>query len=149
MISIESYLKLDDEYINVFEYEGSIKDSDYIDGAICLDINGVKLISMEMWDYIDQLWAYFTIGICDLFNRKVFKTRFPDQPIEVVFKPIRDQALIIVNCHSEVKVIVDRNEFVRVMSEHALLFFEKLSSIKGVNKSQYRNEIEKLERLRG
>lgn len=147
MISLKSYIKLNDDYIDIFEFEGVIKDKNYIEGAIELTINNIELINLEMWDYIDQLWGYFSEGLECISNNNEFKTNFPDQSIQVNFKPIGKNVLFSVHCHSENKVIINKDEFIHVMSKHALYFFEKLSSLRGIDTNHYKNEIEQLKRL--
>ena len=143
-IELRSYIKKDEEYVDVFEFDDVIQDKNYIEGAICLKINDIYLINLEMWDYIDQLWAYFTEGVLEVIDNNEFETNFPDQPIKVKFKLLRDNVLVSVICHSEVKAVVNKKEFIKVFSRQALCFFEKLSTFKGIDKDSYNYEIEKL-----
>ena len=39
-IIINSYIKIGDDFINFFDFNGHIDDPDYIDGAMELSING-------------------------------------------------------------------------------------------------------------
>ncbi|MDC9597080.1 hypothetical protein [Xenorhabdus anantnagensis] len=131
-INISTYIKVGDEFIDIFQYEGDIKDIDYIDGALELTINGKPLITKLMWDYIDQIWSYFSKGLSLVYENQEFKCYFPDQPIEVKFIPLKGhrRVCVSVNCHSEVKTSIDKNEFLIAMKDHAIKFFERLEYLK-------------------
>lgn len=124
MIEIRTYIKSGDEFYDVFTFEGPLDDVDYIDGALELTINGVNLINKEMYDYIDQLWAYISEGLVNLFNGKSYKVFFPDQPIEIEFLPIKNDGVLISIYNN--KIFYNKNDFLNVMSKHAKSFFERL-----------------------
>ncbi len=63
MISINTFIKINNDFIDVFDFDKKIKNNDYIDGAIELTINGKKLIDKSMYDYIDDLWSYLSEGL--------------------------------------------------------------------------------------
>ncbi|AMO46700.1 Hypothetical protein AKI40_0272 [Enterobacter sp. FY-07] len=147
MIEVQSFIKSEQGFVDVFAFEGTITDPDYIDGALLLRINGVELINQAMWDYVDQLWAYFTSGLLALAEENAFETCFPDQPITVRFTPLRDQVLISVDCHGEVKAVVGKGEFIREMATQARRFFERIVTLKGIDRHAYDNEIHQLAAL--
>ncbi|AXW98434.2 hypothetical protein [Cronobacter sakazakii] len=128
-ISIKSYVKCGEDYIDFFDFTGPVKDPDYIDGALELSVNGVNLIDKSMYDYIDDLWSYLAEGLSIVSKGQTFKTYFPDQPIEVNLVPVKNIILVSVNCHSEVKVSVNKDDFLIAMAEHAKKFFEHLKLI--------------------
>lgn len=130
-IIVKSYIKVNEEYVDFFNYNGKVTDSDYIDGAVELTIHGIKLIDISMYDYIDDLWSYFSEGLASVYEEKDFTTFFPDQPIEVRFEVCRKNSdlIVSVNCHEEVSVAINRKEFIREMKLHAERFFEKLQDI--------------------
>ncbi|SFN73028.1 hypothetical protein [Xenorhabdus japonica] len=131
-ISINSYIKIGDEFIDIFQYEGYVKNSDYIEGALELTINGKPLITKAMWDDINWLWGFFAEGLLLVYENKEFSCYFPDQPIEVKFIPLKGhrRVCISVNCHSEVKTSTEKNEFLIAMRDHAIQFFERLEYLK-------------------
>lgn len=147
MIEVKSYIKHKKAFIDVFEFDGVIADPDYIEGGLVLQVNGIELINLEMWDYIDQLWAYIATGLKEVSENKEFETNFPDQPIKVKFKPIRQDLLLTVICHSETKAVVNKNIFVSDMAKYALSFFERLSGFKGVDENNYSYEMKILREL--
>ncbi|MDD1012348.1 hypothetical protein [Pseudomonas rubra] len=128
-ITIETYVKTGERFIDFFEYEGGFNSQDSIEGALVLSINGTSLIDKSMFDYVDDLWSYLSEGLQHVSEGKAFSCFFPDQPIEVKLTPSKGRLQLSVNCHREVSVTVDTDEFVRVMSEHARQFFTHLQKI--------------------
>ncbi|MDC9595124.1 hypothetical protein [Xenorhabdus sp. IM139775] len=148
MISINTYIKIKDEYIDIFQYDGKFKNSDYIDGALELTINGISLIDKSMYDYIDDLWCYLAEGLSILEDNQEFKCYFPDQPIEVKFTPSKgNRVLVSVNCHSEVKTSIEKEEFLIVMSEHAKRFFKRMEDLNPSSIGAYREAMQYLKKI--
>lgn len=126
-IEIDTYLKDGDDFYRFDCFAGKIKDPDYIDGAIELTIDGVKLITVEMWDNIDCLWAYIAQGLEALSKGKDFSTNFPDQPIKLKFTQIYDnRVLVSVKCIETKKVIVDKVDLMETLREHIKNFLADL-----------------------
>lgn len=84
-ISLKTYIKNNNEFVEFSHYTEAFKDSFYIEGAIELTINGVVIFDKEMWDYIDQLWSYIADGIICIQDNQPFETYFPGQPIKVSY----------------------------------------------------------------
>ncbi|WP_020224856.1 hypothetical protein [Holdemania massiliensis] len=113
----EYFIKCEDE--NCLQY---IKDFDYIEGAIIIYNDDEVLLSFQYWDIVDQLWSY----ILEAFNNiasgsKNEKILFPDQPIEVYFKIISDDFLMV--SIKKNKYQICRKEFFDAMLENAKSFF--------------------------
>ncbi|MBV4504915.1 hypothetical protein HU751_008630 [Pseudomonas sp. BW13M1] len=128
-IIIETYVKTGERFADFFEYEGGFNGQASIEGALVLTIDGTALIDRSMFDYVDDLWSYLSEGLLQVSEGKSFSCFFPDQPIEVKLTPSNGRLQVSVTCHSEVSVAVDKDEFVRVMSEHARKFFTWLQAI--------------------
>ncbi|WP_423393809.1 hypothetical protein [Burkholderia sp. LMG 21824] len=124
MIVAKTYLKIKRKFVNFYDFSGKIPDPDYIEGAIEISINGVEIFNKEMWDCVDQLWAYLAEGIVCVARGEGFKTYFQDQPIEVSFDIQGSKVIVAVTVHETVKVVVDRSEFVSEMKRLAVEFFE-------------------------
>lgn len=145
MIKINTYFKQGDEFIEYKSFEGSIDDIDYIEGAIELSIYGVELINVSMWDYIDQLWSYITDALLSISDNEPFETYFPDQPIQLKFKPVgKNMVEIEVLSGKKVNTVIDKNELVNTLKLHAIDFFKTLSKF---TQGGYEQAIEDLERL--
>ena len=131
MFEAKSFLKKDNNFIPVSEFNDIIPDYNYIEGAIEISKWGNQILSIENWDYVDQLWCYFARGIKNVSQGKEFKTYLPDQPIEVCFKPdlrLKKVKLIVVvdfeNC-----LTVEYEEFLTVMTKEARDFFKHMKKL--------------------
>ncbi|MDC9596949.1 hypothetical protein [Xenorhabdus anantnagensis] len=149
-ININTYIKVKDEFIDFYQYEGDIKKSDYVDGVLELTINGKPLIDKSMWDDIIDLWSYLSEGLFLVYENKEFKCYFPDQPIEVKFIPLKGhrRVCVSVNCHSEVKTSIEKNEFLIAMRDHAIKFFERLEYLKPSEMGECAYSIKLLEKIK-
>lgn len=141
MVEIKTFIKINESFILIDNFKNKIKDADYIEGAIELNIYGNKIINLEMWDLIDQLWAYLINGLVIVYkeNKKLFSTFFPDQPIKIQYKYMNESLLLIqVFLNDKVNSIqVEKKEFLKEIIEKGKLFFEKLISIVPQNKKNY------------
>jgi len=137
MINAESFLYIDKKFISIKEFNGVLPDWDYIDGAIRLEINGQEIISLEMWDLIDQLWSYLINGIIEIEEgKKEFSATFPDQPLPFSYKVNGPFIKITVD---ENKTAVNYKEFVSAIVYYSKEFFKELLRIEPslCNKNQY------------
>ncbi|MFL0809343.1 MAG: hypothetical protein K6L76_02910 [Agarilytica sp.] len=90
MNKIESYIKVQNELVNIKDFSGALPNAEYPEGVILLVLEGKTLISKNMWDYIDQLWFYIIDGVEHVLQRKHYMGYFPGQPIEIIFKDMND-----------------------------------------------------------
>ncbi|EOV8090181.1 hypothetical protein ACOMXT_004067 [Providencia rettgeri] len=149
MINVNTFIKFNDNFINIFYLKEKIKNSNYIEGAIELTINGKNLIDKSMYDYIDDLWSYLSEGLFIVSQGEEFKCYFPDQPIAVSFIPQKgNRILVSVKCHEEIKTSIDRYEFLNSMAEHAKLFFEKLEDLNSASMGTRKSALQFIEKIR-
>ncbi|AJQ96210.1 hypothetical protein [Gynuella sunshinyii] len=121
---INSYLKIDNDFVHIRDFSGRLPDKFYIEGALELDINGIRLIDKSNWDYIDQLWFILVSGVEHVLNGQHYMGYFPDQPIEVIFKNLND---IYVEIRIDSKVAVtEKTKALPLILEGALDFFKVL-----------------------
>ncbi len=130
VITVHSYLRQNDAFVSLESFKGKLPDVDYIEGAIELTVSGKRLITTEMWDYVDQLWAYLLEGIDRLKNGEAFTTYFPDQPIEVTFLPVSGNRVeVSVVADTPNSIVTDKDNFVAAIEFAAKLFFTELAKI--------------------
>ena len=131
MLKVKSFLKRNDDFIPVSEFTDIILDPNYIEGAIEISKSGNTILSIENWDYVDQLWCYFARGVKNVSEGKQFKTYLPDQPIEVFFKPNNNlkRVFITVIVNSESRIDVEYDEFFTVMIKEAREFFKHMKKL--------------------
>src|SRR5882762_6519438 len=97
MIAIRSFLKVENALVPVEEFVGPILDDNYIEGAIELSIGHKTILTREMVDYVDQLWAYLIRGLGEVVAGREFSTFYPDMPLEVVLRPQGGRVTIMVD----------------------------------------------------
>ncbi len=161
MIHVESYVKKGDVFIPIADFQGSLSDPMYIEGAIELTIGRVPLFTLEMWDYVDQLWSYLVSGLCEVCNGNQARTYFPDQPIEIVLTPMQSRSEIRVDVTYSASQVPgevapkrvhrtasgDLQEFVRAMTQAAGAFFLRMGELLPGEQSSYQVDLEKIQRI--
>lgn len=125
MITIESFFKVSDIFVNANEFNGPITDPNYIAGAIRISVNEKTFLSLDMWDYIDQLWAYISDGVECISKGNEFSTYFPDQPIKLSFVPVNANLVRMqIECNGKPSsVIVEKSMFINSFVEAGIEFF--------------------------
>src|SRR4051812_2498914 len=92
-------------------------DVQYIEGAIELAVDGVPILTVTEWDYVDQLWSYISDMIRSLSDAGEATTYFPDQPIMLEF--VRSSpGRLLVSCKigKEVRrVNVEESQFLKAL----------------------------------
>jgi hypothetical protein len=147
VILIKNYLKIENVFVPYEECSEIVSDSDYVEGAIELTINGVELVNKSMWDYVDQLWAYIIQGVNSLTKGEKFSTYFPDQPIELVFNPLNDYNVeVIVHCGGTKRVVISKRELIDALRVSGKNFLLHLSNIAPENKDTYAEMIKAVSR---
>jgi hypothetical protein len=127
MVAIESLLKVADDLVPVQEFKGPIVDENYIEGAIVLSVGSKPILTREMVDYVDQLWAYLVQGLEEVVAGREFSTCYPDMPIEIRLRPQGDNVTINLSSRkraAEATIAID--ELCSAMASAGSLFFSKL-----------------------
>lgn len=63
MIQIQTFIMHDDMFIPITDFQGMIKDRNYVPGSIELQVDGKVIMARNVWDYISDLWPYLLHGI--------------------------------------------------------------------------------------
>jgi hypothetical protein len=148
MIEINTYIRdAEGELVEISEYTEPPPDSNYIDGALELAVDGTVIIDRSMHDYIDELWAYVSNMVEHLARQGHASTYFPDQPIELSFArqgasrvlvklsapgfPERNIRGRIIPASPEIKRVAtaDQKELIEGLREHGTKFFHKMHSL--------------------
>lgn len=156
MVKVETYLKTDDEFIPLAEFAEHISDPVYIEGAIELEMNGVKALTLELWDDVNQLWLYIAQGLIEITRQQEWSTGFPDQPITLTFRTdVRRQRITVEVFIPADKIFthVDRSacasasydEFITAMSEAAQKFFRRMAELVPEERADWEREIRELQ----
>jgi hypothetical protein len=151
MIEITSYLRDEDgEYTRVADAMKPPSGPRYIEGALELKINGVMVIDLAMWDYIDILWCYISDMVASLLAKGEAGTNFPDQPIRLGLERVRGhEVLVTLTMDDERRAVsVDQDELIDALSRYGLEFFRAMLRLVPVNFPAYAESIERLKRVR-
>ena len=127
MTMVQTYFRVDDDFVPIEEFSGPVPNKDYIEGAIVCSISGRELFQLKHYDLIDQLWAYIVDGLSKLRDGKDYDVFFPDQPLRLRFKLI-SQHCVEVSIGNESKK-VDYDAFRSTLKDGALAFFAKMKEI--------------------
>ncbi|MGW0828637.1 hypothetical protein [Streptomyces sp. NPDC002845] len=131
MVEIETFLKgVDGGFVQVEACRTSPPDLDYIEGAIRLVVDGVEIIGLKQWDYVDQLWCYIAEMVAQLRSSDYAETYFPDQPIKLSFRVAGSRVLVSADVGEGVRrVNASSAEFLTAVKLAGLSFFEKMSEL--------------------
>jgi len=147
MIKVKNYIKDGDRFIPVEEFNGTLPDPEYIDSAMELIINGIPIITCQEWDYMDDLWSYITNGFEELAEKSEWKTYFPDQPIELIFRLDKNNNKIEVEStpsRGRIRAKAKLDEFLTAMSEAGQSFFLRMAEILPDEREDYEYEARRL-----
>lgn len=125
MVKVKSFFKKNNDFIPAAEFDDVISDPNYIEGAIEISQWNKKILTIENWDYVDQLWCYFVERIEKVSKGMEFDTYLPDRPLLISFKPnpVSKKVLVTVGKDSGNFISVEHNEFLNVMIKEAKEFF--------------------------
>ncbi len=148
-IHIKSWLKVEQNFVEIENFQSQIEDSDYIYGAIDLIVDDQELLNKAMWDLVDQLWYYLALGLIEISDGNNFSTHFPDQAILMEFKHVNNNYILIsVKAKKLYHGFVEKREFLKCMSQAGIHFFELMEKIVPENVDMYREAIEQLEKIK-
>src|ERR1043165_8727823 len=148
MIHVESWLKVADDLVSVQEFSGPVADQDYIEGAIELTISDKPMLTRDMVDYVDQLWAYLIRGLGEVLVGNEFSTYYPDMPIQIIFRPQGRDVTVIVDPQEWNRIAsVPLDILVGAMASAGTIFFDKLRQHAPNNRARYDRNVSHLAAL--
>jgi hypothetical protein len=135
VVKIETFLKgADGGFVQVEDCRTPPPDLDYIEGAIRLSVDGLEIIGIEEWDYVDQLWCYIAEMVTRLRSSGYAETRFPDQPIKLVFQAAGARVLVTAKIGKEVKkASASSVDLFDALKAAGMIFFNKMSELAPAN----------------
>jgi hypothetical protein len=134
-ISIESFVRLGDgEFTPIREVRPFAGDCAYVPGAIVLSVDGVAVLSLDLWDDINWLWPYVVQALDDCRRTGTGERYFPDQPILFRAKTAGSRGEVLLSVTGESltrKVVVPAHELFPAVAEAGLDFFTELDRLCG------------------
>lgn len=132
MTEVETFLRSPDGSFTKVEVCQEVPpDPDYVEGAIVLSVDGVEILGLPEWDYVDQLWSYLSTMLVELEAEGRAETSFPDQPIRFAVEAVGGSRLLVtVEFGAQTRrVATDRQEFVDSLRRAGLEFFDGMARL--------------------
>ncbi|MFI1166892.1 hypothetical protein ACH4UM_25665 [Streptomyces sp. NPDC020801] len=128
MVVVETFLKgSDGEFVPLEACRTQPNDLDYIEGAIRVSIDGLPIIGLEEWDYVDQLWCYVADMVTQLTATGYAETYFPDQPIKLLFRSAGKRVLVAAEIGHEVRqASTSTVDFLEAVKTAGTRFFDRM-----------------------
>ncbi|TWD81835.1 hypothetical protein FB561_2959 [Kribbella amoyensis] len=135
MIEIETFLKgADGGFVPVEDCRTPPPDPDYIEGAVRLSFDGLEIIGVDEWDYVDQLWCYVAEMVKEVQSSGYAETYFPDQPIRLSFRATGSRVEVAAEVGKELKTAnVSAVDFLTAIKSAGMSFFRKMSELLPAN----------------
>jgi hypothetical protein len=140
VIHVQTWLRSPDgEFVRVESCEWRPVDAQYVEGAIDLVVDGVSILSVAEWDYVDQLWSYIVNAISALREAGEASTYFPDQPIMLkLFRSSPGRILVSCEIGTNIRrVNVSEIEFLKALKVAGTTFFVKMKKLLPENSEVY------------
>ncbi|MFG2607635.1 hypothetical protein ACGFT2_29445 [Streptomyces sp. NPDC048514] len=147
MIDITSYLRTKSgSFVKVAEAGSPPADPSYVEGAIDMTVNGVRILDQELWDYVDELWAYIGDMLQKLASEGEASTYFPDQPIRLSFKRLGGGLVLVSLTYDDVKrtVSIEERELVDALQRSGTEFFTRMKELLPENALGYDDALTRL-----
>jgi hypothetical protein len=135
VVEIETFLKgADGEFVQVEACRAPPPDLDYIEGAIRLSVDGLEIIGIEEWDYVDQLWCYIAKMVTKMQSSGYAETYFPDQPIKLSFRAVGSRVSVTAKIGEETKTAnASSADFLEAVKAAGMIFFRRMSELVPAN----------------
>lgn len=99
MFEIQSYIKVNDEFIAIEDIKGNSvykkMDKRSIEGAITIKYYTQIILDLTYWDYIEELWLYIIAMLEEYKINEYAKMLFPDQPVSLEIVKDRNEMIIL------------------------------------------------------
>ena len=130
MFEIQSYIKVNDEFIAIEDIKGNSvykkMDKRSIEGAITIKYYTQIILDLTYWDYIEELWLYIIAMLEEYKINEYAKMLFPDQPVSLEIVKDRNEMSILRISHKNQKqsFYLPEKEFIKSL----VLAFNDFSS---------------------
>ncbi len=147
MIFIESYFYINETFIKVDDFSGTLPDDyAYVNGALILSVNDKPVLTFLDYDYIVLIWGILMTKLIhnNLKEKMIFS--FPDHSSDLIFIPIgKNQIRIFLN--EDEMAIADRTELLEALVKESRKFFNKLIEIYPDKKEKFTQDLKTFEKI--
>lgn len=111
----------------VQRYDG---EAAWVPGSIVLSVDGVDLLSHDLWDDVNWLWPFVVQAVDEGLRTGSGERYFPDQPILFQVSVQGSRVLLTVKGSSKDRTVsADRFELLHALGAGALAFFAELERL--------------------
>jgi hypothetical protein len=146
MVKIRTLLRAQSGSFSPVEIADRPEDPDYIEGAIELTVDGIEILTIREWDYVDQLWGYIVKLTHDLAaGVGEVQTTFPDQPILLSF--VNRSGRLQISCKYDSvnrSAVADLDDAIRALREAATDFFGRMIILWPEYSERYNSMLERM-----
>lgn len=122
MFEIQSYIKVNDEFIAIEDIKGNSvykkMDKRSIEGAITIKYYTQIILDLTYWDYIEELWLSIIAMLEEYKINEYAKMLFPDQPVSLEIVKDRNEMSILRISHKNQKqsFFLPEKEFIKSLA---------------------------------
>ena len=122
MFEIQSYIKVNDEFIAIEDIKGNSvykkMDKRSIEGAITIKYYTQIILDLTYWDYIEELWLYIIAMLEEYKINEYAKMLLPDQPVSLEIVKDRNEMSILRISHKNQKqsFYLPEKEFIKSLA---------------------------------
>jgi hypothetical protein len=113
----------------VARYDG---DPEYVEGSLCLTVDGVPFLTADDWDDVNWLWPFVVKASRDCEATGHGETMFPDQPIEFSVDRLGDSGRLRLSLTAtglRRTAVASASEYYEALADAGLRFFEHLERL--------------------
>jgi hypothetical protein len=133
---------------DVKRYDG---EPEYVEGALCIDVDGVPFLAPADWDDVNWLWPFVVKAAQDCEATGHGETLFPDQPLKFSIDKLGKSGRVRLSLSAKNvsrTAVADASEFYAALAEAGLHFFEHLERLAPGAADSDREQIAALRRWR-
>jgi hypothetical protein len=104
----------------------------YVEGALCIDVDGVPFLAPADWDDVNWLWPFVVKAAQDCEATGHGETMFPDQPVKFSIDRLGRSGRVRLSLSAEGlsrTAVAGASEFYDALAEAGLHFFEHLERL--------------------
>lgn len=114
---------------DVERFEG---DPEYVEGSLCMDVDGVAFLTADDWDDVNWLWPFVVKASRDCEATGHGETMFPDQPIEFSVDRLGNSGRLRLSLTAtglSRTAVTSASEYYEALADAGLRFFEHLERL--------------------
>jgi len=107
-------------------------DHDYVEGSLCIEVDGVPFLTADYWDDVNWLWPFVVKASRDCEATGHGETMFPDQPIKFSVDRLGNSGRLRLSLTAtglSETAVASASEYYEALAGAGLRFFEHLERL--------------------